>query len=202
MKTQTVRKIEKVTISTFFGLLINVLYGIGNTILGIVTNSWWCITLSAYYITISVMRVAILFYIKKSKIKNFKNEIFVKKFTGFMFFLLAVILIETTILAVKQETGTVRHEIIIITIATYTFTKITLAVINLLRSRKYKSQVITTIRNIAFADAAVSVFSLQRSMLVSFGNMQSSDIRIFNILTGSGVCLFVILLGANLIRKD
>jgi len=39
---------------------------------------------------------------------------------------------------------------------------------------------------------------LQRSMLVSFGNMAQKDITLFNILTGSGVCIAVLMLGINL----
>lgn len=52
-----------------------------------------------------------------------------------------------------------------------------------------------TIRNIALADAAVSIFSMQRSMLVSFEGMTPENIRIMNICTGIGVCLLVFLLG-------
>lgn len=202
MKIPAIIRTERATVTAFFGLLINVLYGIGNAALGIATNSLWYVTLSAYYITLSIIRFVILFYTKKGKSEIFKKEIFVKRFSGFAFFPLSVILIGTTVLSVKRETGTARHEIIMITVAAYTFTKITVAVINLCKSRKCNSQIITALRNVALADAAVSVFSMQRSMLVTFGDMQNSDIKIFNTLTGFGVCLFVILLGINLVRKD
>lgn len=89
-----------------------------------------------------------------------------------------------------------------ITIATYSFGKISTALINLCKNKKYDYPVIATIRNISFADAAVSIFSLQRSMLVSFGNKSYFEVQIFNILTGIGVCLIVMILGINLIRKD
>ena len=87
------------------------------------------------------------------------------------------------------------NKIVMITIATYTFYKIIMAIINLVKTKKYKSFLLITIRNIALADAAVSIFSLQRSMLVSFEGMTSENIRIMNICTGIGVCLIVFTLG-------
>jgi len=51
------------------------------------------------------------------------------------------------------------------------------------------------------ADACVSIFALQRSMLVSFGEMSETDICIFNAVIGSAVCVIVFLLGLNLVRN-
>ena len=57
------------------------------------------------------------------------------------------------------------------------------------------------LRNISFATALVSIFSLQRSMLVTFEGMTDSQIVLMNALTGTGVCILVFLLGLNLVRK-
>ena len=70
-----------------------------------------------------------------------------------------------------------------ITIAVYAFTKITIAIINFVKARKSNSATVKVLRNIALADAAVSIFSLQRSMLVSFPGMKQNEILIFNILS-------------------
>ena len=59
-----------------------------------------------------------------------------------------------------------------------------------------------TLRNISFAAAFVSIFSLQRSMLVSFAGMTEMEIRIMNVATGSAVCIIVFLLGLNLVKKS
>ena len=83
----------------------------------------------------------------------------------------------------------------------YAFTKIAFATVNLVKSRKYASAKLVTLRNISFADACVSIFALQRSMLVSFGDMTERDIRIFNAVIGSVVCVIVFLLGLNLLRN-
>lgn len=189
-------------LSTVTGLVMNFFYAIANAVLGITTNSRWLITISAYYIILSIMRFSVIYYKLKNKHVSFENEMFVKVFSGYMFFALDAVLVAVTYLAVVQSTGTRYHEIMMITIATYTFVKVTFAVMNLYKSKKSKSPLLTTIRSISFADAAVSIFSLQRSMLVSFGDMDPATVRLFNTLTGSGVCLAVTALGINLIGKD
>ena len=86
-----------------------------------------------------------------------------------------------------------------IAIATYTFTKITLAIIGMVKAKKAASPVFKTLRNIALADACVSVYTMQRSMLQSFPGLTPVEIQIFNILTGTAVWLIVLFLGINLI---
>jgi divalent metal cation (Fe/Co/Zn/Cd) transporter len=123
------------------------------------------------------------------------------KFTGAMLMLLSLQLVGTVILAVVRDRGIVMHEIVMIAMAAYTFTKITLAVINLVKARKSASEKIVTLRNISLSDACVSIFALQRSMLVSFGDMPETDIQIFNAVIGAAVCVIVFLLGLNLVKN-
>ena len=115
--------------------------------------------------------------------------------------LLSVPLVGTVVLAVVRDRGIVLHEIVMIAMAVCFFTKITFAIINLVKSRKSTSTKLITLRNISFADACVSIFALQRSMLVSFGEMSETDICIFNAVIGSLVCVIVFLLGLNLVRS-
>ena len=86
-------------------------------------------------------------------------------------------------------------EITMITIAAYTFYKITMAVIRAVRQRKNPSPLLAVIRTISYAEVAASVLTLQRSMLVSFGAIDSAKVRLMNALTGAGICLFVLMLG-------
>lgn len=177
-----------------FSLLINIAYSIYNIVLGTTTESWWFVTMGVYYSVLSIMRFAVL-STRKKKVKT--N---LKVFTGIMLMLTALPLAGMVILTSFKDRGVVHHEIVMITIALYTFTKITLAIINLVNSKKKKHSVTTsTLNHISFADAAVSISALQRSMLVSFGDMPENDIRIFNIVVGSVVCLLVFLLGLGLL---
>lgn len=191
-------KTDKILKVALLSLIINFVYSIYNAYLGLTSQSWWFITLSLYYIVLSVTRFALL-QIKRKANGNLSTELFAKRFTGIMLIVLSVTLMGTAIISAFRDTGTKHHEIVMITIALYSFTKVTLAIINLVKSKGDDSPVIKTLRNISFADAFVSIFSLQRSMLVSFPGMAENDIRIFNILTGLGVCILVFLLGLNLL---
>ena len=191
-------RIEKLTLLSLF---INLAYAVYNAAIGFYTHSWWFVTLFLYFSVLSVTRFSLL-RIKYKSSGNLSLEIFAEKFTGIMFIIISVSLIGTVILSVIDNHGTKYHEIVMITIALYVFIKMTLAVINLIKARKNDSPVIKTLRGISFADAFVSIFSLQRSMLVSFGEMAEKDIKLFNVLTGSGVCIIIFLLGLNLLEGE
>ena len=87
-----------------------------------------------------------------------------------------------------------------ITMALYAFIKITLAIIGFVKSGKTRDAFAKTLQSIAVADAVVSIYSLQRSMLVSFGDMAERDIAIFNTLSGIGMCIIVVLIGTYLMN--
>lgn len=178
---------------SLLSLLFNTAFCAYHIVFGVVTHSWWLFTIGIYYGILSIVRFVVL------QLKN--NNGFIMKFTGVMLMLLSLSLVGTVILAVVRDRGIVMHEIVMIAMAAYTFTKITLAVINLVKARKSSSAKIVTLRNISLSDACVSIFALQRSMLVSFGDMPETDIQIFNAVIGAAVCVIVFLLGLNLVKN-
>lgn len=178
---------------SLFSLIFNVAFGVYHLLFGIVSSSWWLLTLGSYYLILSIVRFAVL--ISKSK------ELFIAKFTGWMLMVLSIPLSGTVILLIVRDRGHAYHMIVMIAMAAYAFTKITLATINLIKSRRSTSGALITLRNISFADAFVSVFALQRSMLVSFEGMTETEILIMNATLGSAVCVIVFLLGLNLVRS-
>ncbi len=174
-------------------LTFNIAFAIYHLVLGLVTSSWWLLTLGSYYLVLSIVRFMVL----RSKTK----ERFIIKFTGWMLIILSIPLAGTVILSVIQDRGHELHMIVMIAMAAYAFTKITLATIKLIKSRRSTSAILITLRNISFADAFVSIFALQRSMLVSFEGMTEAEIVIMNAALGSAVCAIVVLLGLNLLRS-
>lgn len=174
-------------------LIFNMVYSAYHIVFGAVTASWWFLTIGIYYAILSVTRFAVL--------RHRDNRWQLVRFTGAMLIALSLSLVGTVVLAFIKDRGTVFPMVAMLAIATYTFTKITLAIIRWIKARKSKSVKQLTLLNITLANAFVSVFSLQRSMLVSFEGMTESEIRIMNVATGSGVCIIVFLLGLNLVRQ-
>ncbi len=184
--------------TALLSLCINLAYGIYNFVTGLMTHTWWYITLGLYFTILGVIRFAVLQI--KRKANDASDELFAKKFTGIMLTVLSVCLIGTVILSSVTERG-VNHGIIaMITIATYSFTKVTMAIINLVKSKKNDSTAVKTLRSISFCDAFVSIASLQRSMLVTFPGTDEQTILILNIFTGSAVCIIVFITGLELIE--
>jgi len=175
----------------FVSLTFNAVFSAYHLILGVWSRSWWLITLGVYYLVLSVIR----FYALITK----RQRASIMRFVGVLLLILSIPLAGTVILAVVEDRGQKLHEILMIAMAAYAFTKITLATINLVKARKHNTPKQLILRNLSFADAFVSIFALQRSMLVSFGEMKVSHIMLFNILTGTAVWLIVLLLGINLI---
>ncbi len=191
-------KLLKLVKNPYMRLIINTLYAIGNCAIGFLTHSWWFITVGAYYVVLSATRFSVLQISRKANGEN-DNELFAKKITGVLLVILSVCIIGINILSALKDRGTIFHEIIMIAIATYTFTKITLSIIGMVKAKHTISPITKTLRNISLSDACVSIYTMQRSMLVSFPGMETSDIRILNILTGTAVWIITLLLGVNLI---
>lgn len=190
-------KILKIAGNPYISLIFNILYAVGNCALGFIEPSWWFITVGAYYTVLATTR----FYILKIKRKKQDDNIafFVKRVTGVLLVLLSFCIVGVNVLSVITEQGRAFHEIIMITIATYTFTKITVAIIGMIKAKHTSSSFEKTLRNISLSDACVSIYTMQRSMLVTFDGMTAGDMRLLNILTGTAVWIVALLLGINLI---
>lgn len=183
-----------------FGFLINLLYAFYNGILALTNHSLWFSILCAYYIVLSSMRFSIVLCNRLKK-NNAKDDIvaFVMKLCGILLILLSFILAYANMISLSQNISIKHESIVMITIAFYTFYRITLIIIKY--AKRSSSQLLTVIRSISYAEAAASILTLQRSMLVSFGDMSAVNRRIMNMITGAAVCLFVFITGILLIRK-
>ncbi len=182
----------------YLKLSLNLLMAVGNSALGLFTHSWWFVTVGIYYAVLSTAHFCILRISERPETDSVTDS-FVRKVTGYLLIALSFSLIGINILSAIKERGTQYHEIVMIAIAACSFTKITLAIIGMFKARRNPSQITKTLRSIAFADSFVSIYSLQRSMLVSFPGMQPAEVQLFNILTGTAVWMIVLLLGINLI---
>ena len=179
--------------------IFNIIFALYNSVLGIASQSWWFVSAGVYYAVLSVVRIAIVTFSKSNK----EHVGFITKFTGIFILLLSFILSGIVYMTVNNAVAVKYPEIAMITIALYAFVKVTVAIMGYVKSGKGKSGVLRALRSIALADAVASIYSLQRSMLVSFGEMATKDIMLFNILSGIGMCIITAVTGISLLkRKD
>ena len=209
-KTRTGKEIianqrYRIVLSAAAGFAFNLLYALYHGVVGIMNLSLWFLTMCAFYGILATTRFAAILCERKNKeIPCDGMEKFVMKLSGILLTVLSFILAAVNYISMSQNIAAKHSEIIMITIAAYTFYKIIFAIIRAIKQHKNPSALLKTIRGIRYAEAAASVLTLQRSMLVSFGEMDATQIGLMNALTGAGACLFVLALGISMIitRKD
>lgn len=184
------------------GFAVNLLYTLYHGVLGILNHSLWLIVMCAYYTVLGTTRLSAVLCGRKSKAAPCdETEYFVMKLSGMLLVLLSFVLAVVNYISLSQNIAARYHEIVMITIAAYTFYKITVAVIRAVKQRGDPSPLLAAIRGIGCAEAAASVLTLQRSMLVSFDGMDPAKARIMNQATGAAVWLFVLLLGISMTMR-
>ena len=197
-KTLKYNKQYRIVSFAICGFSMNLVYAFYHGILGILSHSVWFLSLCAYYTVLSSMRFGVIMQDRR----NVSTEVFITKFCGILLVVLAFVLSASTYLSLITNTAAKHREIVMITIATYTFYKVILAIVNMVKSRKENSLLYSTLRNIACADAAASMLSLQRSMLVSFAGKSASEIYIMNAITGAAVFVLIVFLGLGMILRS
>lgn len=183
----------------------NCLYALYHGVLGLVHLSLWSLSLGAFYAILAVARFcALLSGRTRAGETATASGGFVMAASGALLLLLSVVLAGVLAISLSQHIATAYDTVTMITIATYTFYKITVAVVNRVR-RPGTSALSKVIRNIRYAEVAASVLTLQRSMLASFGTPEETPADWMNALTGAAVCLFILSLGIYLMlnaRKE
>lgn len=194
----------RIILSTMPTFIINVAYTVYNGVLGVMHQSEWFITMAVYYSLLGIMRYHAVHTGRiisrmedQSLIK--KKELSVIKTEGILLLLLNLALSGVVLLTIVQDTAKRYSEIMVITIAAYTFYKIITSVINMIKVRKLQSPILITIRNISVADALVSVLTLQMTMLASFQGRGTLNINQMNAMTGMAACILISLLGISMI---
>lgn len=215
IKHKTICKIEKwkvgkqilreqkyrIIFATALSFILNLLYALYHGVLGLASQSLWLLSLCAYYIVLSTLRYsAVLYGHKSNPTYTADTERFAAKFSGALLVVLSFILTGVIYISLSQNIAAKHGEITMITIATYIFGKIIVAIVKTIKQRKAPSLLLAVVRNIGYAEAAASILTLQRSMLVSFGAMGKDAILLMNSLTGAAVCLFILALGIVMIK--
>lgn len=206
-KTETGKKFisnqrYRMVLSAAFAFVFNLFYAFYHGVLGIMNWSLWFIAMCAFYGILATMRFsAVLCERKNNSTSSMDTEYFVMKLSGILLAALSFVLIAIVYLSLSQNIATEYDEIIMITIATYTFTKITMTIMKAVKQRKNTSPLLVVIRGISYVEVVASILTLQRSMLVSFGTIDNKKMYSMNWLTGVAVCLFVLIIGISMIIK-
>jgi len=191
----------KVKVSLYGSLVWNTAYGSFLLWLGFYHRTFWFYSLAAYYISLAFMRFFLVRYTRRytageklyEEFKGYRN-------CGFVFLIMNLALSLIIFFMVYWNRTFVHHEITTIAMAAYTFTSFTMAIINLIKYRKYKSPVYSASKMISFASACVSMLTLESTMLTTWGQ-ESGDMfrRIMLAATGTAISAFIIVISVYMI---
>ncbi len=178
-------------------LIFNLIFVFFNGILGITTASLIFMTSAVYYLFLSSMRFSAVMLTRKGEPKYDRQAVVM---IGILLIALSFFFHIMVILSMKYQTAAVRDTIPMLTIATYTFTKIVTAVVTAIRHKGGSARLYKAINAIRYSEVAVSLLTMQQSMLVSFGDGTDASSVILNGCTGAAVCIFIHILGILTLR--
>ncbi|MGN0364757.1 MAG: hypothetical protein ACI4E5_02305 [Suilimivivens sp.] len=182
------------------GMVSNLIFAAFNGVIGITSHSAWFGTLSAYYILLSIMRAGIVrqerkIAVIKEKREHMRRELSVYRRNSVLFIFLAVVLVGAVILLLNSQGGKNYPGFTIYAVATYTFYKIIMSTIQVIKVGKRKSPLLSITRRIGYIDACVSILTLQTAMFASFADGEEELIKLMNGITGAILCVMVLGLG-------
>lgn len=192
----------RINISLYGALTWNTLYGIFQLWLGFYHGTFWFYSFGIYYICLGIMRFFLLLHTRKYLPgEKMKSELLKYRACGWVFLMinLALAVIITFMLYFNR---TFEHNMIIaITMAAYTFTSFTVAIVNVVKYRKYNSPVFSASKAISFAAALVSMLTLESTMLTTFSDETMSAVEQKWMLgaTGGAISLVIVAMAIYMI---
>ncbi len=195
----------RTVVFTSASLLINLAFVAFNVALCVLNRSIWYGALSAYYLTLSLLRMGIFKAGATAKRKSagderayFKSQLQNYRICGVLLFVLDIVMAGAVSLMMLQKKPTKYSEIMAIVFAAYTCYKLTFAILNIIRAKKRNDCQIQAFRNIGLADAAMSLVSLQVALIATFSNGEDGLMPL-NAIMGFTVCVLSIIMGIKMI---
>lgn len=195
----------RVNVTLYGSSLWNGLYALFQLGLGFYHRSFWFCSLAGYYISLAIMRFYLVKYTHKNKPGEKMHVELVKyRICGRVFLVMNLALSLMVFFMVYWNRTFVHHEITTIAMAAYTFTAFTIAIVNIVKYRKYNSPILSASKAISLAAACVSMLTLESTMLTTFGaeTMDLATRRIFLGLTGGVITVFIITMAVYMIIKS
>lgn len=193
---------------TYVSFVLNILFVLAKGAAGLVSASWWLISLSAYYLILCISKFLLLRGSRKlDKLKNQplreQKEWNAYRICGVLFLVMTLVLFGVVVLIVTEGNQFTYDSTLIFVVAMYDFYCLTASVLYMIRTRKQHTPVIVAIKIIGFATALVSMLSLQTAMFASFGADSDAVFKgLMNLISGSSVCVLLFSIGLIMIIQS
>lgn len=175
-------------------MIITLFFAIYNFIIGLIYNYIWNISVSIYYLLLTIIRIYIeIIYLKK---KDNKVHHIIQSIVLLLINISLLLPISLLVLNQKQVNN---NSIMAITVATYTTYKIINSVLNYKKAQN-ENNTIKIIRTISLLDALFAILNLQNTLVVTFGQIEEMIVLI--IISSFLIALLMIIISfKNLINN-
>ena len=192
----------RVNVSLYGTLVWNIAYALLQLGMGFWHHTFWFYSLAGYYILLAVMRFFLVRYTSRYKPgEKILDELRKYRACGIVFLIMNLALALIIFFMVYWNRTFHHHEITTIALAAYTFTSFTLAIVNMVKYRKYNSPVYSASKAISLASACVSMLILESTMLTTFSDetMDLTTRRIMLGASGGAISIFIIMMAIYMI---
>lgn len=195
----------RVNVSLYGTLIWNTAYALLQLGMGFWHHTFWFYSLAGYYIALAVMRFFLVRHTRKYKPgEKMREELRKYRTCGIVFLIMNLALALIIFFMVYWNRTFNHHEITTIAMAAYTFTSLTLAIISVVKYRKYNSPVYSASKAISLAAACVSMLTLESTMLTTFsdGTMSLTEQKILLGVSGGAISIFIIVMAIYMIVQS
>ena len=192
----------RVNVFLYGTLIYNTAYALLQLGMGFWHHTFWFYSLAGYYICLAVMRFFLVRYtIKHKPGEKMREEMIRYRLCGLILLAMNLALSLMVFFMVYWNRTFRHHEITTIALAAYTFTAFTMAIVNMVKYRKYNSPAYSASKAISLASACVSMLTLEATMLTIFGDgtMDAVTRKIFLGCTGGVISAFVVVMAIYMI---
>ena len=188
--------------------IITIAFSIFNAFLGVYLPSIWYGALAGYYTILALIKGRVLFFHKNKRAlrkQNLDSNYFVDSIKtyrncGALLIVINIALSAFIAQMIFDQKFFSYPSWTIFAVAAYAFYKITMAIINLIKAKRFKDYSVQAVRNINLTSAMVSILALQTALLHAFGG-ENISVSLYNTLTGSVVSLLTLSLGIYMVTN-
>lgn len=194
-------------IFALFSILITIIFTAYNIYLGIIFVTSWNISISIYYILLTIIRIYVILITFKLKKAPISNDIKIIKsnkhyfIQSIMLFFLDLSLAIPLTLMVLEQKNIQYSQTVAIANAAYAAYKLIMAIKNKKSANKSKNLSIKMLRNLNLKDALVAILSLQYTLIITFDKGINKNMQILCAISTFTIWLTLIIMSIVNLKK-
>lgn len=183
----------RINLSLYFAVGFNAVYAVFQFCLGVWHQSAWFYAMAGYYLLLALMRLTLVRHTHHHAAgEDSAMEWRKYRFCGWLLLVMNLALAIFTLYFVFRIRVFLHHEITTIAMAVYTFTALTIAIINVIRYQKYGSPAYSAAKDISLVSATVSMLTLENALLTTFGEGESELFRQIMLGASGAAVIFIV----------